>query len=148
MSVVGLASLYGDPIHSGHIDYLEAARSKCDHLIVIVNNDNQVKIKGSVPFLDEKTRARIVGALRCVDEVYLSIDQDSSVAASIEQVIASFLLLGGFRFALFNSGDRNPNNQNSKESEVCKRWDIKEVFLDLPKVNSSSALKRAISTHT
>ena len=139
--IVGLASLYGNPLHSGHIDYLEASRLRCDHLIVIVNNDHQVKLKGSIPFLNETERMRIIGALRCVDETFLSIDKDSSVSASLKQIMASFLLVGGFDFYLFNSGDRPPENQNEAESDVCKTWGVEQVYIDLPKVNSSSSIK-------
>ena len=48
-----VASGYFNPIHAGHLDYLESAKKLADYLIVIVNNDKQVKMKGSDPFMDE-----------------------------------------------------------------------------------------------
>ena len=47
---------YFNPIHCGHLDYIESAKKLGDFLIVIVNNDNQVDLKGSVPFMNEKDR--------------------------------------------------------------------------------------------
>ena len=36
---------YFDPIHPGHIEYLEMSKSLGDKLYVIVNNDNQATMK-------------------------------------------------------------------------------------------------------
>lgn len=58
-----------DLFHIGHLNLLERARSMGDYLIVAVSTDefNALKNKASaVPFED---RARIVAALKCVDEV-------------------------------------------------------------------------------
>jgi len=80
------ASGYFNPLHKGHVEYLERARSLGDRLIVIVNSDLQRRLKGSKEFMDESERLYIVSALRCVDEVFLSIDADASVCASLEVV--------------------------------------------------------------
>lgn len=74
---VVVVSGYFNPIHSGHIDYLESAKERGDYLIVIVNNDHQVSLKGSDPFMDENERLRIVKSLRCVDKAVISIDEDA-----------------------------------------------------------------------
>lgn len=58
-----------DLFHIGHLNLLERAKSMGDYLIVAVSTDefNALKNKASaVPFED---RARIVAALKCVDEV-------------------------------------------------------------------------------
>ncbi len=36
---------YFDPIHIGHLDYLELAKKLGDKLVVIVNNNHQCKLK-------------------------------------------------------------------------------------------------------
>ena len=40
---VVVVSGYFNPIHSGHLDYLEEAKKLGDYLVVIVNSDNQVQ---------------------------------------------------------------------------------------------------------
>ena len=45
--IVGIISGYFNPIHTGHLDYIEGAARKCDLLYVIVNSDHQVGLKGS-----------------------------------------------------------------------------------------------------
>ena len=44
---------YFDPIHVGHLDYLEHAKKLGDKLIVIVNNNHQCVLKKGKPFMDE-----------------------------------------------------------------------------------------------
>ena len=36
---------YFDPIHVGHLEYLKMAKELGDSLVVIVNNNNQCKLK-------------------------------------------------------------------------------------------------------
>ncbi len=62
-----------DALHVGHIRYLEGARREGDVLVVGVNADSGVSgSKGpGRPILDEKARALLVAALRCVDYVVL-----------------------------------------------------------------------------
>ena len=62
-----IASGYFNPLHRGHVSYLEEAKKLGDKLFVIVNNDIQVKLKGSKEFLDANERELIVKALRVVD---------------------------------------------------------------------------------
>ena len=59
MRIIAISG-YFNPIHSGHIDYIKSAKQRGDVLVVIVNNDNQVKLKGSVPFQDENERFKMV----------------------------------------------------------------------------------------
>jgi len=75
---------YFNPLHKGHIAYIKAAKKLGDYLTVIVNSDYQVKLKGSVPFMDENERMEIVRSIRWVDEVMLSIDKDKSQCRSLE----------------------------------------------------------------
>ncbi len=61
-----------DLLHAGHVAYLAWARAQGDALIVLVNEDDSVRLLGKgpnrplVPFPD---RARVVAALRSVDAV-------------------------------------------------------------------------------
>ena len=69
-----IVSGYFNPLHAGHIEYFTLAKKFGDHLLVIVNNDTQRKLKGSKEFMLEKERITIIKALRIVDKVFLSID--------------------------------------------------------------------------
>jgi len=62
-----------DILHAGHVDYLEKARQKGDHLVIALNTDYSVsKIKGpNRPIVDEISRSRILAALEFVDLVVL-----------------------------------------------------------------------------
>ena len=71
-----IVSGYFNPLHSGHLDYIDAAKEKGDYLIVIVNNDNQVEMKGSVQFMCEEERLRIVSSIKGVNKAVLSIRQE------------------------------------------------------------------------
>lgn len=93
-----VASGYFDPIHVGHIEYLEMAAKLGDKLVVIVNNDNQAALKKGAPFMTEEDRLKIVSSLKCVDEVFLSIDEDSTVCRSLQAVSPDIFAKGGDRF--------------------------------------------------
>ena len=93
-----VASGYFDPIHVGHIEYLEMAAKLGDKLIVIVNNDNQAVLKKGAPFMTEGDRLKIVSSLKCVDEVFLSIDEDPTVCRSLQSVSPDIFAKGGDRF--------------------------------------------------
>ncbi|GAB4339323.1 MAG: hypothetical protein Kow0089_12070 [Desulfobulbaceae bacterium] len=62
-----------DILHSGHVAYLEEARSTADCLVVGLNSDRSVReLKGpGRPVNPEADRARVLAALECVDFVVL-----------------------------------------------------------------------------
>jgi cytidyltransferase-like protein len=136
---VGICSGYFNPVHIGHLDYLQAARAACDFLIVIVNNDKQVALKGG-KFMDEVNRVAVISAIRYVELAILSIDNGKSIVNTLHYLRNELI---DYDLILFNSGDRSPDNFDSSESTYCKMKKIREVFLDLPKVESSSAIKMA-----
>src|ERR1041385_5007928 len=68
-----------DILHRGHVDYLSAARSKGDILIVGVNTDASVKRLNKSPerpLNAEHDRAFLVASLHVVDAVIL-FDEDT-----------------------------------------------------------------------
>lgn len=82
--------MYANPLHPWHIDCLEFSKSEAgaDELWVIINNDQQAFLKrGIQSFQDEQYRMRVVGSLKYVDRVFLSVDQDGSVCKSLEMLI-------------------------------------------------------------
>lgn len=60
-----------DVFHYGHLRILERARELCDRLAVGISSDElNFSKKGRNPWYSWEERARIVGALRCVNEVF------------------------------------------------------------------------------
>lgn len=134
---IGIVSGYFNPLHYGHIEYINAAKDQCEHLIAIINSDLQVILKKSKPFMDQEHRKKIVQNLRSVDEVMVSVDTDSAQCETLELIKLGNL---NSKIAFFNSGDRTRENLVTVESQTCKKNDIFEVVIDLPKIHSSSIL--------
>ena len=128
MKVVAISG-YFDPIHVGHLEYINMAKKLGDKLVAIVNNNYQCELKKGKPFMDEKDRVTIVSNLKNVDEVFLSIDKDKTVCASLEKIKPDI-------FA--NGGDRK--NYEIPESVICKKYDIKIIDGLGEKIRSSSDL--------
>jgi cytidyltransferase-like protein len=82
MRVVVISGFF-NPIHCGHIDYIRAAASIGDKLVVIVNNDKQVRLKGTVPFMSEEDRLKIVSNIKGVDSAVIAVDEDGTVCESV-----------------------------------------------------------------
>ena len=59
-----------DPLHSGHIEYLKAAKQLGDELIVGINSDAWLTRKKGRSFMPWNERLCIVNNLSMVDEVY------------------------------------------------------------------------------
>jgi len=127
--IVVAISGYFNPLHVGHLEMIEKARKLGDHLVAIVNNDRQVKLKGRVPFMKQADRMKIVRSLRDIDEVFLSIDKDKSVCASLAKLKPDIFAKGG---------DRNVGN--IPEVAVCQKYGIKIVDGLGKKIRSSSIL--------
>lgn len=72
-SKIGYTSGVFDILHPGHADYLQAAKSLCDVLVVGINSDSSVKKnKGELrPICPEKSRAHLIAALESVDFVFV-----------------------------------------------------------------------------
>ena len=128
MKVV-VTSGYFDPLHVGHLECLEMAAKLGDKLIVIVNSDLQAKLKKGESFMKEEDRMRIVSALKCVDEVFLSVDKDKSQCQSLRHLNPDIFAKGGDRMS-----DEIP------ESKVCKELGINIVDGLGEKIRSSSDL--------
>jgi len=66
-----------DLLHSGHVDYLEAAKREGDFLIVGLNSDASMRrVKGpDRPLMPERDRAAVLAGLSAVDLVVI-FDQD------------------------------------------------------------------------
>jgi len=105
-----------DPFpHVGHIAHFKMAKELGDHLTVIVNSDEfliQKKGKASTPLVE---RLEQVKAIRYVDEVVVSVDQDQTIAETLRVVRPDIFAKGG---------DRTPDNMPQKELDVCTELGI------------------------
>ena len=136
-------SVYFNPIHSGHIDYIQSAKKLGDKLIVIVNNDKQVSLKGSVPFQDEEERKKIVSNIKGVDHAVISIDEDTTVCESIKQEYYNYCNDYFFDSIIFcNGGDRKEGGV--PEDILEEQFGIQMVYnVGGDKTQSSSSLIEA-----
>eukprot|EP00913_Durusdinium_trenchii_P006969 g6554.t1 len=84
---VVVASGYFNPLHYGHVSYLEKARDLGTSLIVIVNNDFQAaKHRPGGMKLPARERVKLVRSLQCVDAAVEAIDDDESVAETLRRM--------------------------------------------------------------
>lgn len=88
MKTVVINTWYFNPIHPWHIECMQLSKNLWDELWIIVNNDNQARLKTwkQEVFQDESFRCSVVSSIRYVDNVFLSIDQDASVCESLKAV--------------------------------------------------------------
>jgi len=118
-----------DPIHVGHIRLIQAA-ANMGEVWVIMNNDAFLMRKKGYVFMHSQERQEILAAIEGVACVWESESEDDTVADDLEEMEPDI-------FA--NGGDRTEGNP--KESEVCQRLGIKEVFnVGGGKIQSSSDL--------
>lgn len=137
MKIVCISGFF-NPLHQGHLDYICEARKLGDYLVVIVNNDNQVKLKESIPFMAEKERVEVLKHIKGVDNVFLSIDKDKTVCESLREIKPDIFANGGDRYS-----------DNVPEDEVCKELGIEMIFnIGGEKTQSSSSLIQRASQYT
>lgn len=131
-----IVSGYFNPIHKGHVEYFNQAKALADELFVIVNNDNQRELKGSKYFQDETERLTIVSNIKAVDKVFLSIDKDRTVCATLSKIYEEYYHEYDFGFA--NGGDQN--NLSIPEAPICMQLGIELIDGLGDKIQSSSWL--------
>jgi len=131
-----IVSGYFNPLHKGHLEYFEKAKSCGDLLFVIINSDYQRELKASKFFQDEHERVLIVSSLRIVNKAILSIDQDRTVQATIEQIYKDNN--GKYDLAFANGGDQN--NTTIPERKICEHLGIQLIDGLGDKIQSSSWL--------
>ena len=137
METVVLVTGGFDPLHSGHLAYLRAAKKLGDKLIVGINSDSWLERKKGKNFLPLSERYEIVSALKYVDNCILFNDEDDTAIEAIRNVI---MLYPFDRIIFANGGDRVEGNT---PEEDAKLFPEKEIIFQygvggLDKKNSSS----------
>ena len=103
---------------------IEAAAELGNHLIVIVNNDQQQLLKKGKIILDEKNRLRLMRSIKGVDQVILSIDEDPTIIQTLEMVAKQH---PGDEIIFANGGDRD-SAKEVPEGPICEQYDIEMIF--------------------
>ncbi len=125
MKKIVIVSGYFNPIHSGHISLFKSAKELGDKLVVILNNDSQVRMKGSVPFMDENERKDVTESIKYVDHVIVAVDKDGTVCETLERVHKVFSE-EDTSFIFANGGDRKEGNV--PEDKVCRDLQIEMKY--------------------
>jgi D-beta-D-heptose 7-phosphate kinase/D-beta-D-heptose 1-phosphate adenosyltransferase len=106
---IGIISGGFDPLHSGHIDYIVNASTRCDFLYIGPNSDEWlIRKKGSF-FMPWEERAYIIRRLKlnCDFLVTKFNDDDESAMNLIHLVDKTF---SGHEICFMNGGDRTTTN--------------------------------------
>ena len=77
---VGYTAGVFDLFHVGHLNLLERAKAQCDYLIVAVTTDELVSYKNKKAMIPYEDRARIVAALKVVDQVVPQVNMNKMEA--------------------------------------------------------------------
>ncbi|MDN3922340.1 adenylyltransferase/cytidyltransferase family protein [Roseateles violae] len=125
-----------DLLHAGHVECLEAARALGRSLVVGINSDASARRLGKGPgrpLVDERQRARIVGALAAVSAVLL-FDEDRPLALIAALRPEVYVKGGDYRL-----GDL-------PEAALLAGWGGRTVIVPHVGGLSSSALLRRIAS--
>ena len=125
-----------DPLHVGHVNYLQVAASN-GWITIALNSDAWLSHKKGYFFMTWQERARILNALWCVHDVYQVKDVDGTVCEALRQVKPDIFANGGDRI-----------EANPAEHAACEELGIEELFnVGGGKVRSSSELVKATYDH-
>ena len=133
--IIGYTQGTYDLFHIGHLNLLENAKSECDYLIVGVNSDELVKsYKNKDVIVTDEERARILRALRCVDEVVITTTLDKTHYHNM------------FKFDKIFIGDDWKNDERwLKTKKEMEDLGAELVFLPYTQSTSSTILRDKIS---
>lgn len=125
-----------DLFHVGHLNLFERCKKLCDYLIVgVCDDDYVVNVKGKNPVINQTDRARIVNALKVVDEVAI---------INTEETIDKMLALNKFNYNVLFVGDdwKGTERFNTTEKQFKENGlDVEIVFLPYTKGVSTSQLR-------
>ena len=125
-----------DPLHSGHIKYMKAARKMGDKLMVGINSDDWLTNKKGKPFMPYEERKAVIQELKCVDEVIEFDDDDGSSGDAIQVLLEKYKKA---KIIFCNGGDREKKNIPEYDMYIDEpRVEFKDCVGGMEKVNSSS----------
>ncbi len=143
MKTIVITSWYFNPLHPGHIECFDLCKELGDELRVIVNNDEQARLKTASTelFQDEEYRIKVISALKSVDRVMLSVDTDGSVCNSIDKIVSLIQQEYGYATKIIfgKGGDRFTDN--IPELKVCEALNIEIKDWLGQKIDNSSVYR-------
>ena len=104
-----------DPLHSGHIAYLKAARKLGSELIVGINSDEWLELKKGKAFMPWEERAVILSELKDVARVINFDDSDGTAKDAIRKVRKIY---DNKHIIFANGGDRTSINIPEMDTNV------------------------------
>ena len=96
-----------DPLHKGHVAYVQSANAIGDVLIVGLNSNEWLERKKGTKFMDIEDRLAIVDALKYVDGVVVFDDTDNTAIDAIKTCLEDF---PNDTIVFANGGDRTLDN--------------------------------------
>lgn len=124
MAHVVVVSGYFNPLHVGHVRMIREARSLGDRLIVVVNNDEQQRLKKGKIISPIHDRVEVVSALADVDEVFTAVDLDPTICETLRIIRRRY---PQDKISFCNGGDRS-DMAVVPEGAVCHEEKIGLLF--------------------
>jgi D-glycero-D-manno-heptose 1,7-bisphosphate phosphatase len=126
-----------DILHAGHVKYLDAAKSRCDLLIVSLNTDTSVrKYKDpGRPLVPQDQRAIVISALSCVD--YVTFHNERRMRKTLEIIRPTYYIKGG---------DYKPDELTSRKYVEKHGGEILILPL-MPGISTTGIIDRALQAY-
>lgn len=132
---IGYTAGVYDMFHVGHLNVIMNAKKYCEYLIVAVSTDEVVqKNKHTSPIIKFEDRARIVEAIRYVDEVVPQTDYDDKIGAAIKYGID----------VMFVGDDWKDTEKWTTIERQLKTIDVDLIYLPYTSSISSTMLRERI----
>ena len=129
---IGFLSGTFDLFHIGHLNLLRRAKRYCDYLIVGVHPPGSSH-KNKPTFIPLEERMEIVGSVKYVDKVVVTLDEDD---AMYDLYPYDFLFVG--------SDYKGTERFNRYEAELCPKG-VQIIYFPYTQGTSSTQLREAIS---
>jgi cytidyltransferase-like protein len=76
-----------DPVHSGHIEYINSAKKYSDYVVVGINSNEWLERKKQLYLMPWQERATVIQNLKSVDQVISFDDSDGSAINAIHECL-------------------------------------------------------------
>lgn len=134
---IGYTTGVFDLFHVGHLNLLEKCKEMCSYLIVAICDDDYVKnVKHKTPVYPLEERVRIIGALKCVDEV---------VVINTEETEDKMASLKKYKYdVLFSGDDWKGSERYIKTEEQFAEYGTRIEYLPYTKGISTTQIKESL----